>query len=297
MAAGRTGKPGRTASPCPPGHYPGGLCRCGAGVKLISTSHAGPVRPSRVTRRWAPLSSSMSATFPTRCGASSSPWPSREWTATGESPPEIPGVDRVDEHTLCLGEVLERLRGLDDENLARTPDVVAGDDNHGQAVRAGERVQGDPPPRRGPVDVGAPRRERPGGRHWRLGEGPGASGDEQPGADAVGGAAEGPGQAAAECEPGNRHAGLEQAEDDADLQPGAGAGAQDPDADRSGEVRQAEGQCDQDQGEHVITLFSGRPGRRQGTYRAWPRLAMARGHRARGPSDGPGRSDAADPSG
>jgi hypothetical protein len=63
--------------------------------------------------------------------------------------------------------------------------------------------------------------------------------------------AESLGETAAEREPGDRHAGLEQAEDDADLQSGPGAGAGDPDADRDGEVRQADGHRDQDQGEHL----------------------------------------------
>jgi len=88
-----------------------------------------------------------------------------------------------------------------------------------------------------------------------LGDGPGAGGDEQAGADPAGGVAKGLSQAAAEHESGDRHAGLEQAEDNADLQPGTGAGAGDPDADRDGEVRQAEGHRDQDQGEHVITVL------------------------------------------
>ena len=76
----------------------------------------------------------MSATFPTRCGASSSPWPLPGVDDDRGVAAVDPGVDRVDEYTLCLGEVLERLRGLDDANLARTPDVVAGDDDHGQPV-------------------------------------------------------------------------------------------------------------------------------------------------------------------
>src|SRR6516162_8875785 len=107
-----------------------------------------------------------------------------------------------------------------------------------------------------------------------LEDGPGAGGDEQAGADPAGGVAQSLRQAAADREPGDRHAGLEQAEDDADLQPGPGADAGDPDADRGGEVRQADGHRDQDQGEHIFTVVPG-PGPRVVSLKA-PQPAFTR---------------------
>jgi hypothetical protein len=91
-----------------------------------------------------------------------------------------------------------------------------------------------------------------------LGDGPGTSGEQQAGADPTGGVAQDARQAVAQREPDDRHSGLEQAEDDADLQPGTRAGSGDPDADRGGEVRLAEGHRNQDQGQHVFTLAPGR---------------------------------------
>lgn len=59
------------------------------------------------------------------------------------------------------------------------------------------------------------------------------------------GVSEGPGETAPERESGDRHAGLEQAEDDTDPQPGPGAGTGDADADGGGEVRKPEGEGNQ----------------------------------------------------
>src|SRR3984957_3255716 len=141
--------------------------------------------------------------------------------------------------------------GADGDGGDGQPDVERAEGEPDGEVVDAERQAGDDEPR---AALGVRR-----GRSLAVGpdgldERPGAGGDEQASADPAGGVAEGMRQAVAEREPGDRHAGLEQAEDDADLQPGTGAGAGDPDTDRGREVGQAEGNRDQGQGQHELTL-------------------------------------------
>ena len=86
-----------------------------------------------------------------------------------------------------------------------------------------------------------------------LQHGVAADGDQQPRADPVRRVPEGAGEAVAEQQAQERHPGLEYAEDHADANAGPRISTSDADAHRGSEVRQAECNSDQQEGEHGTT--------------------------------------------